>query len=309
VRRVVLAVAVAAAVVVARGAAADDVPYPAQLANLVTGMRAAVLHLPARTPADELLLSGPITRLSAVSVGEGPAPIGVVSRSWEKGLAVDRRYLKAPDGLAGDVDSLLTWWHQDQGRARVRAVAPPDVFKHADDAVEEYNDALLDQAIALVSRRLDRYEVKYGPGSPKLNFVEVLLNTFVQSTKPFRPNHDGPSPNELLLGYSTSWGTVSDDKAQAVSTLEVGWRRYNLDWHAGTARGWSALLRPRYVAGGVAMAEARDGALRWPLNGAADQTTRVGPFLSFGDLKVAYLFGPESRFLVSRQVQLLPNLF
>jgi hypothetical protein len=295
----------------AAGSAVAESPDSGRLAGLVTGIRAAVLALPdsSRAAEDRLLLEGPISRLEALTGRDSRAAVAVVSRSRERDLAVDRGYPGAEPGLKADVRALLRWWHEEGGRGRVRDAASEEVFRGADEAVEQYNDALLDQAIGLVQRRLDRYEVKYGPGSPRLNFAEVGLNALLQSTGPLRPNHEGPSPNELLLEYSTSWGTVADDKAEAVSTFEIGWRRYDLNWRAGARSGWPALFRARYVAAGVAIAEGRDGALRWPLDGVAHRQSRVGPFLSLGDLKVAYLFGPERRLLVSRQIQLLPNLF
>ena len=307
-RLVVLAAALASLV---ETAGADPAPYPAQLADLVLGIRAAVLELPPaqRTAQDTLLLRGPLARLQALTLRDAPVPVGVLTRSWEKRLTVDQRYLESKDGLKADARELLLWWHEGGGRERVRSHAPADAFQRADRAVEAYNDVLLDAAIALVSTRLDRYLVKYGPGSPRLNWVEVGLNALFQSTRPFRPNHEGPSPNELLAAYSTGWGTVADDQAKAVSTLEIGLRRYDLDWREGERTGLAAMLRPRYLSLGLVVAEKRDGALRWPLDHLADKATRLGPFLSLGDLKIAYLFGPESRLMLTRQVQLLPNLF
>lgn len=290
----------------ARAQSAD----PALLANLARGARDVLTALDGRrTAEDGLLLNGAIARLQPFTVPGHPAPVSVIDRSWQKTLAVDPRYVEEPDGLRADAAAILSWWHGGGARARVKGVVPDAIFKEADDAVEAYNDFRLDQAMLLVRTRLDRYQVKYGPGSARLNFLEVGLNAVLQATPWFRPNREGPSPNEILLGYDTAWGTVARDKAQAVSTLEIGWRRYDLDWREGGRRGWSALLRPRYVSGGLAIAEVRDGALRWPLNRAADRTTRLGPFLSLGDLKLAFLFGSESRFLISRQVQILPNLF
>jgi hypothetical protein len=293
------------------GARADTPGYPAQLAELVSATRATILKLPAeqRTPDDVALLRGPMDRLLACSLQETPAPRAAVSRAWEGSFESSRRSLASPQALRADAREILLWWHEGGARERMRTEVPAELFERADNAVEAYNDALLEDAIRLVSRRLDRYEVKYGPGSPKLNFVEVGLNTALQGTAWFKPNHEGPSPNELLVSYSTAWVTVTEDEAKAVSTLELGWRRYNLDWRSGERAGWSAMLRPRYVAIGLVAAEQRDGALRWPLNSVSAKETRLGPYLTFGDLKVAYLFGPESRLLVSKQVQFLPNLF
>ena len=295
-------------------ARADAPGFPAQLAELLLATRATILELPdeQRTPDDVEVLRGPMDRLLAFSLQEAPAPRAAVSRAWEANFETSRRSLASPDSLSllkRDATAILLWWHRDGARVRMQDKVPKEIFERADNAVEEYNDLLLEGAIKLVSRRLDRYEVKYGPGSPKLNFVEVVLNTTLQGTRWFRPNHDGPSPNELLLSYSTAWVTATDVEATAVSTLELGWRRYNLNWRSGERAGLGAMLKPRYMAIGLVAAEERDGALRWPLNSVSAKSTRLGPYVTFGDLKFAYLFGPESRFLVSKQVQFLPNLF
>lgn len=296
----------------ARAFADSDGPgYPERLHSLVVKTRAAILALPARNrTADDLaMLDGPMARLDPLALGNAPAPLGVVSRSWEGRFERGRRLLEAPDSVKAVARELLLWWHSGGARDRMRTALPAEVFKAADDAVEEYNDDALAGAIGRMDRRLDRYEVKFGPGSPKLNLIEMALNAALQGTKPFRPNDDGPSPNELVLGYSTAWATVTDDQAKAVSTLELGWRRYDLGWNERVHSSWRGLLRPRYASMGIVLAETRDGALRWPLDGVRDAGTRAGPFLSLGDLRFAYLFGPSSRFLMSRQVQLLPNLF
>lgn len=68
------------------------------------------------------------------------------------------------------------------------------------------------------------------------------------------------------------------------------------------------MLKPRYGSLGVVIAEHRAGVLRWPLTGAGN-SSRMGPFVTWGDLKVAALLGPDSRFLVSGQMHLLPTLF
>jgi hypothetical protein len=287
----------------AGGARAQDVDA---VQSMVRAFDEVARALPAqqRTGDDTLRLIRPLERLAPIALWRDGAPLAAVNRARGRDLSDASRSSAA---VTSELKTLREWWHDGSGRERARAALAPDRFETADAAVENFSDALLDQAMARVQARLDRFEVKYGEGAPKLNVVEVLLNYGLQSWKPFRPNDAGPSPNEIVLAYSTSYGTVTEDEAKAVSVLEVGARRFNLDWRPGGA-GLAALLRPRYLSMGVAFAEARDGALRWPLN-AAGKRTRVGPFLSLGDLKVAYLMGTEYRFVFTRQLQLLPSLF
>lgn len=286
-----------------------DTPDPALITRLASAVRGALTATQGHWTAAEVELdAGPLSRLETVRVGTEAMPFAVVNRS---GAAVDppaRGYVADASGLRADAQAIARWWHEGGARDRMKEAAPGPVFEAADEAIEGWTDFRLDEAISLVQKRLDRFEVKYGPGSPRLNIVEVGLNAWLQGTPWFRPSQKGVSPNEVLVGYSTSWVTIHDDEAMPASTLEAGWRRYNLDWREG-ATGLAALLKPRYVSVGVAFAEQRDGALRWPLRGAADRTTRVGPFVSLGDLKVAWLVGPHASVLVSRQFQLLPGLF
>lgn len=173
-------------------------------------------------------------------------------------------------------------------------------------------DSLLDpfEAFDIVRRaaskdmsleKLRRFERKYGPGTPKLNLAEVVLNFGAQWLPAFRPNDEGwPSRHEVVAAYVPTYLTIADEKARAVTVIEVGVRSYiwNPRW-GGRAGG---VLRPGHVSFGAALAGEADGAVTNPLKGRS----RFGAFFGWGDAKVAWVGGRESRVLVTRQVQLVP---
>lgn len=230
--------------------------------------------------------------------------LGRVTRPAER----SQDWLSRDHWLRLDVDS-LKWFYGSYLESRVIALPDTTVSATIERRVQAIRHADLERAQRDAFARLRRYEVKYGPGSPRLNVVEVLLNAGLQRWSVFAPGKNGPSPYEALLAYSTSYVTLDQrNDARPVSVLEAGVRRYTFSWDPESRSVWARMLKPRHGSLGVAMAEQRDGALRWPLT-AAGGSSRVGPFLTWGDLKVAALFGPESRFLLSRQMQLLPNLF
>ena len=271
--------------------------------------RALVVVAPLDVP--RVLLEGATERLRRVQRAADVAPpVDAFSLARAAGSAEHMRVLDRPAGwLAQDVDSLL--WFYGSYLEDAIAAWPDTAFRDGIELrVQQVRHALLLRAQEEGLARLHRYEIKYGPGSPRLNVVEVALNAGLERLSLFGPGPRGPSPWEALLAYSTSYVTVDDHgDAKAVSVLEAGLRRYTFSWDPQERRLWLRLLRPRYGSAGVAIAEARDGALRWPLRGASEKSTRVGPFLTWGDYKVAVLVGSDSRWLVSRQVHLLPNLF
>ena len=217
------------------------------------------------------------------------------------------RALARDQGMDQDRDSLL-WFYGSYLEDGITQHADTSMSHAVAHRVQNARRSRLEVAQREGLRRLWRYEVKYGPGSARLNLAEVMLNAGLQRMGLFNPGVNGPSPYEALLAYSTSYATLDDrESAQAVSVLEAGIRRYTFSWDPD-AGFWAHLIKPRYGSLGVAIAEERDGALRWPLSHSG-RTTRVGPFLTWGDLKVAMLLGPQSRFMVSRQVHLLPHVF
>jgi len=175
------------------------------------------------------------------------------------------------------------------------------------DAVQEFRNQQLQLAEKETLRRLHGFEVKYGPGSPTLNFLEVVENFYLQRLPMFRPGKDGPGAWEMVSAYSTTYITTVQGQAKGMSVIEVGLRRYNFSYDAETKLGLSSYLIPRYWTGAFVIGDGEDGALRWPLSGKP----RFGGSLSWGDLKVAYLYdtGDRWRLLVSRQLQLIPHVF
>lgn len=293
---------------VAPGPAHAEDANLAALRAMVEAMASARAALaPAGFSGDDSLgLLVPLARLERTVGTPSRDSVAALGGAWEPRLERDRGYLE--QRLRQDADAVRQWWSEG-GSARAREALGEERFGPIDQAMERYRDVRQDEAIAHIRTRLDRTEAKYGAGAPRLNLLEVGINYGLQGLPWFSPGLDGPSPNEIVLAYSTSYATVNDGTADAVSVLELGWRRFDLDWRADQGSGVLGLLHPRYVTVGVALAEGRDGALRWPLTGAASQETRLGPFVSWGDLKAAFLFGHESRFIFSRQVQLLPSLF
>ncbi len=154
--------------------------------------------------------------------------------------------------------------------------------------------------------RLDRYERKLGPQSPKLNAVEVVLNYSAQRWVPgFAPSVTrGPSPLELIASYVPTYATVADKKAAAVSATEFGVRGYLFGDNWGKT-GKAGLLKPAYWSLGALVASDRSAALAWPWDGR----TRTGVFAGWGELKVGYVPGRKGSVIVTRQLQVIPFVF
>lgn len=149
--------------------------------------------------------------------------------------------------------------------------------------------------------KLRRFERKYGPGTPKLNLAEVVLNYGAQWVPAFRPNDEGwPSRHEVVAAYVPTYLTITDGKARAISVAELGIRSYL--WTPGWGGREGGVLRPGYWSIGVALAGESDGAMTSPFRGSS----RLGAFLGWGDAKIAWVGGQQPRVLVTRQVQLVP---
>ncbi|MFN8573426.1 MAG: hypothetical protein U0132_15340 [Gemmatimonadaceae bacterium] len=168
------------------------------------------------------------------------------------------------------------------------------------------------------TEKLRRFEKKFGPGSVKLNGLEVLLNygaQFVAWPPLFGVNADfSPRPWEIVAAYRTTYLTVektgsTDTKRrpQAVSVAEFGLRHYNFgkDWGVEDAGWLSRALKPGSFSLGVLVGAEANGALKYPWSG----TARVGPYLAWGGFKVGYLTGHDKRLIVSREVMVIPYLF
>lgn len=210
-----------------------------------------------------------------------------------------------PASVSGQVRFLLDFYGSFLG---------PELFQRADTAtarrlerqVDAFRHVDLQTAHEKTLERIRHFEIKYGPGSAKLNLLETVLNSLAQRSPPFKPGPNGPSPLEVVAAYSTSYGTVVEGKGVAMSAAEFGLRIYNFGYNPD-AKQSMALLTPRYWTVGVAVGPDRDGALRWPWEGKP----RLGPLVSWGELKLAYLFAnrrDDWRIILSRQLHLLPHV-
>jgi hypothetical protein len=209
-----------------------------------------------------------------------PAPV------WE---AVRRLQGRANFQLAAALEAKL-------GEARADQILEP---------VSRFHLAQLEASIARSNDILARYERKFGPDSARLNGVEVVLNYGLQRLPKFGPDPDGlPGSLEAIASYSPTYMTYVDGKARMISLSEFGLRGYLFGEKWGR-KGRMGLVRPAFWTVGLAVASGEDGALKWPWKGR----TRLGGFVSWGELKVAYVAGDDQRLVVSRQFQLIPWAF
>lgn len=168
------------------------------------------------------------------------------------------------------------------------------------------------------TEKLRRFEKKFGPGSVKLNGLEVLLNygaQFVAWPPLFGVDADySPRPWEIVAAYRTTYLTIektsstdSKHRPQAVSVAEFGLRHYNFgkSWGVEDASWLARALKPGSFSLGLLVGAQANGALKYPWSG----TARLGPYLAWGGLKVGYLTGHDKRLIVSREVLVIPYLF
>ncbi len=258
-------------------AAALEIPLP-----LVQEMRAAALRVKGMVGGRvdfTTLARARKTRLDDASVYTTKSPLEKDTQSLKGFYAL----------LRDDIDSRKT----------------PEL-ERVKDAVQAFQHAQLEVAQTLALERLHAFEVKYGPGSAQLNAVELLANFWLQRVCPFKPGPDGPSPWEMMGGYSTTYLTAVNEQAQVVTVVEVGLRHYNFGYDPDVKSGLRSYLTPRYWTAALAIGDGEDGGLRLPFR----REPRLGAMVSWGDFKVAYLYGKEHRWrlLVSRQLQLLPHV-
>jgi hypothetical protein len=202
------------------------------------------------------------------------------------------------DGPA--LDTLAMVMAQELPRA-LEPIVGEDSTDRLLEPLEAFNFARRNASIAMSLEKLRRYERKYGPGSPRLNGAEVLLNYGAQWLPGFRPNVEGwPGALEVVASYVPVYLTIVDGQGRAVAVGELGLRRYLWNRNFGTS-----LLKPAYLSLGLAVAGERDGAMAWPLSGER----RFGAFFGWGEAKIAWIGGKEKRVLLTRQMQLVPWVF
>ena len=200
-----------------------------------------------------------------------------------------------PDGYSRGILKRL----QDDPEFNNEAIA--DMFH----AYAQVDDLLQQLALEQARNRLGRYERKFGPRSVQMNALEVGIAYLLQDVKGFGydPN-DGPGPWEVVASYTTTYFSYTQEEPQVVAASEFGVRHYNFGdgWGSG---GFGGFLKPGHWSAGMVVAGEKDGPLVWPWSG----DSRTGAFVAWGDVKVAYVGGSNSRWLVSKQFQILPLTF
>lgn len=225
------------------------------------------------------------------------ASVSVVART-QRPTAPTARDIEALDTLTAIMQRVYPIVLRDSAQLGNDAIAALMMPRNA------WSYARRDYSIAQSTEKLRRFERKYGPGAPRLNAAEVLLNFGAQWLPGFKPDADGwPSRREVVASYVPTYLTVTDGNARAVTVAELGIRSYL--WTDGWGGRAGGVLRPGHVSFGLAVTGASDGALASPWRGA----TRLGGFFAWGDAKVAFVGGRERRVLVTRQVQLVPWVF
>ncbi len=168
---------------------------------------------------------------SQVRAGDAPqATFGQVARFRRREVVPG---LGAGD--AADLDSLTRLTVAELQRA-MEARQPPVPDDSIDTILAPLTALHLNElqvSIAQSLEKLNRFERKYGPDSPRLNVVEVGLNYVAQWVPLFKPNTEGwPSRFELVTSYVPLYLTVVDGNARPVTIAELGLRSYF--WQ----RGW-----------------------------------------------------------------------
>jgi hypothetical protein len=177
-------------------------------------------------------------------------------------------------------------------------------------AMEDLNNAALTAMQASSRTKLQRYEMKYGPASPRLNPVETIANYALERIpgSPFAPGPNGPSRLELVLNYSTSDVTAASAAKtfplRVISGAHAGLRVYS--FRDSVSRGPIAqLLHPGSIALALSSFAPGDLPLQSPLTG----TRRYGGFVQWGHLRAAAAFGQNWRAAIGTGAQLIPHLF
>jgi hypothetical protein len=173
-------------------------------------------------------------------------------------------------------------------------------------------EALQTRALVLVqaasTEKLRRYEIKFGPGAPRLNPVETSINWVLERVPGigFGPNLRGPSPVEVVAAY-TNTDLTTDGSAQnlrLVSAANVGLRFYTFDT-TSTRGTLGQILHPGTISLGMSSFSPTDRPLDSPLRTGR----RLGAFLDWGSVRVSAAVGHDWRALIGSGAQLIPHLF
>lgn len=287
--------------------------------TLASVIKAAVLEVqvaqPSAAPVPTLdMLTRVIGRLDRPGVRDLPlsAVLDFIDSTRRAGLGHVARYnLRGVDvnlggGDAADVDTLrrlMAAELRDALEARTPAISDDSV-----DLILEPLTALnflnLKLSLAVSVEKLNRFERKYGPDAPKLNGAEVVLNYLAQWVPLFQPDDEGwPSRWEVVSSFVPWYLSIENGKATSVTAIEGGLRAYL--WNRGWGGESGGVWRPGYVSFGVVLVGEQDGTFASPFR----DTRRVGAFVGWGAIKLAYVSGPRSRLLFTRQLQVLPWVF
>ncbi len=275
-----------------------------------TELARRVADFPRVDPATDAILARNVDRLArslvlarplADVVGEASRPDLLGRARWRQ-----RRYdFRLPDSLGAVLDTMLLVVNGEL-RDALQSRATPAEIDRIRAPFDSLQDAQLRRSLDESAERLRRFEIMYGPGSVKLNAVEAVLNYASQFLPGFGVDPSaGPRPFELVAAYTSTYLTAVEGDARAVSAGEAGVRMYIFARGWGGDGGMKAVLMPRHVAAGWAFTGPGDVAMQAPWR----EGGRSGPFLAWGDIKVAYITGREKRLLVTRQLQMIPLVF
>lgn len=216
-------------------------------------------------------------------------------------------------------DTVRTARNRNQGSHNLPSDQPRGILRRLQDdpgiddeairdmfrAYEEVEGVLRRWAMEQARNRLGRYERKFGPESVRLNAIEVGIAYLLQDVRGFHYDlDDGPGPLEVVASYTTTYLSRAEEEFRIVSAFEFGLRHYNFGdgWGRDGFRGY---LLPGHLSFGMVIAGEKDGPLVWPGSGES----RAGAFVAWGDVKLAYVSGPNAKWLVARQFQIFPLAF
>lgn len=255
--------------------------------NLLRGAGAGVLSLKVRTLAE--VITSRRTRFSDANRWD-PRATDALAQPWFRGAILS--LAKIANGTLAD--SLERKAPQESKGL----LAPTDSLGRA----------VRELASQQGTERLRRLEIKYGSGSPQLNVVEATVNYVFQWVPGLRSGADGsPNRHEFLAAYRTvevATAGAPTDGPHLVSAGQIGmrWYHWRRSWGQGSAR--AQLLRPRYASAGLYVLGDDVSPLKFP--SSAD---RLGAFVGWGALHVAYVFDGDGRLFVGTDKLLVPHLF